>query len=128
MMYCQPRATFYVQLEDDILARPNYVGVMKKFALEKIAQRSPWFVIEFSQLGFIGKNIGSLCFFSASFTSLVQPSEEVTSRGNNQTVVYQTLRSPSLMPLNSRREVSGSRLKGSLAERQLNKPRAPNRG
>ncbi|KAJ1524799.1 hypothetical protein ONE63_009671 [Megalurothrips usitatus] len=55
MMYAQPRATFYVQLEDDILAKKNFISLMKNFALEKTAMKEPWFVLEFCQLGFIGK-------------------------------------------------------------------------
>lgn len=55
MMYSQPRGTFYVQLEDDILAKKNFISTMKNFALEKSGQREPWFVLEFCQLGFIGK-------------------------------------------------------------------------
>lgn len=47
--------TFYIQLEDDILAKPNYVSEMKKFAIEKIARKEPWFVLDFCQLGFIGE-------------------------------------------------------------------------
>jgi alpha-1,3-mannosylglycoprotein beta-1,4-N-acetylglucosaminyltransferase A/B len=47
--------TFYLQLEDDILAKPNYVTEMKKFAIEKIARKEPWFVLDFCQLGFIGE-------------------------------------------------------------------------
>nr|CAI5820689.1 unnamed protein product [Callosobruchus analis] len=45
--------TFYVQLEDDILAKPSFVTEMKKFAIEKIARKEPWFVLDFCQLGFI---------------------------------------------------------------------------
>lgn len=56
MMYAQPKGTFYVQLEDDILAKKNFVSIMKNFALQKIANKEPWFVLEFCQLGFIGKN------------------------------------------------------------------------
>ncbi|CAH0545701.1 unnamed protein product [Brassicogethes aeneus] len=55
MSYCQPKGTFYVQLEDDILAKPSYISEMKKFALEKIATKESWFVLDFCQLGFIGK-------------------------------------------------------------------------
>ncbi|XP_019866107.1 alpha-1,3-mannosyl-glycoprotein 4-beta-N-acetylglucosaminyltransferase B [Aethina tumida] len=55
MSYCQPKGTFYVQLEDDILAKPSYITDMKKFALEKIASKESWFVLDFCQLGFIGK-------------------------------------------------------------------------
>ena len=55
MSYCQPKGTFYVQLEDDILAKPSYITEMKKFALGKIASKEPWFVLDFCQLGFIGE-------------------------------------------------------------------------
>ncbi|KAK6627539.1 hypothetical protein RUM44_010017 [Polyplax serrata] len=55
MMYCQSKATFYVQLEDDILAKKNFITTMKTFALKKIAKKDPWFVLVFCQLGFIGK-------------------------------------------------------------------------
>lgn len=55
MMYSQPKATFYVQLEDDILAKKNCVTTMKSFALDKIAKKEQWFVLVFCQLGFIGK-------------------------------------------------------------------------
>lgn len=54
MSYCQPKGTFYVQLEDDILAKPYYISEMKKFALDKTANKEPWFVLDFCQLGFIG--------------------------------------------------------------------------
>lgn len=55
MMYAQPRGLFYVQLEDDILAKKNCVSTMRTFALEKMARKEPWFVLVFCQLGFIGK-------------------------------------------------------------------------
>ncbi|KAJ8877753.1 hypothetical protein PR048_022208 [Dryococelus australis] len=55
MMYAQPKGTFYVQLEDDILAKKNFISTMKNYALMKTAEKSPWFVLEFCQLGFIGK-------------------------------------------------------------------------
>lgn len=55
MSYCQPKGTFYVQLEDDILAKPYYISEMKKFATQKTADRDGrWVVLDFSQLGFIG--------------------------------------------------------------------------
>ncbi|XP_017774951.1 PREDICTED: alpha-1,3-mannosyl-glycoprotein 4-beta-N-acetylglucosaminyltransferase B [Nicrophorus vespilloides] len=67
MSYCQPKGTFYVQLEDDILAKPYYISEMKKFALEKTANKEPWFVLDFCQLGFIGK-----MFKSAELPWLIQ--------------------------------------------------------
>lgn len=53
MAYAQPKATFYVQLEDDILAKHGFVTIMKRFAYEKTG----WFVLDFCQLGFIGKTL-----------------------------------------------------------------------
>ena len=55
MMYAESRGSFYVQLEDDIVTHPNFIVSMKNFALKKTAAREPWFVIDFCQLGFIGK-------------------------------------------------------------------------
>lgn len=55
MAYAQPKATFYVQLEDDILAKRGFVTIMKNFALDKTVRKENWFVLDFCQLGFIGK-------------------------------------------------------------------------
>jgi len=55
MMYAKSRGTFYVQLEDDVLTKKGFISTMKHFALEKIAAKETWFVIDFCQLGFIGK-------------------------------------------------------------------------
>ncbi|XP_034739289.1 alpha-1,3-mannosyl-glycoprotein 4-beta-N-acetylglucosaminyltransferase B, partial [Etheostoma cragini] len=45
-------------LEDDIVARPNYFTTMKNFALQQPSEE--WMILEFSQLGFIGKMFKSL--------------------------------------------------------------------
>uniref|UniRef100_A0A915HH91 MGAT4 conserved region domain-containing protein n=1 Tax=Romanomermis culicivorax TaxID=13658 RepID=A0A915HH91_ROMCU len=29
MMYCQNRGTFYIQLEDDVITKPNYLKIIK---------------------------------------------------------------------------------------------------
>lgn len=55
MSYAQPKATFYVQLEDDILAKRGFITIMKNFALEKTMTKNNWFVLDFCQLGFIGE-------------------------------------------------------------------------
>ena len=57
MAYAQPKGAFYLQLEDDILTKKGFVTIMKNFALEKTAKKehSEWFVLDFCQLGFIGK-------------------------------------------------------------------------
>ncbi|NXF85370.1 MGT4B acetylglucosaminyltransferase, partial [Eubucco bourcierii] len=52
MLYAQPKGTFYLQLEDDIIAKPGYIESIKTFAFE---QSQEWMILEFSQLGFIGK-------------------------------------------------------------------------
>lgn len=44
---------FLLQLEDDIVAKPNYLSTMKNFALQQPSEE--WMILEFSQLGFIGK-------------------------------------------------------------------------
>ena len=38
----------------------GFVSIMKHFALEKIADKQAWFVIDFCQLGFIGKMFKSV--------------------------------------------------------------------
>ncbi|XP_026804825.1 alpha-1,3-mannosyl-glycoprotein 4-beta-N-acetylglucosaminyltransferase B-like isoform X2 [Rhopalosiphum maidis] len=57
MMYCQSKGSFYVQLEDDLIARPQYQALMKKTALQRIADGKQWFILDFGGLGFIGKMI-----------------------------------------------------------------------
>lgn len=55
MMYCQPKGSFYVQLEDDVVAKPQFHTIMKKTALQRIADGQEWFLLDFCRLGFIGK-------------------------------------------------------------------------
>lgn len=54
MSYAETKGTFYIQLEDDILAKKNFISTMKSFALQKISMKQNWFVLDFCQLGFIG--------------------------------------------------------------------------
>nr|XP_033795553.1 alpha-1,3-mannosyl-glycoprotein 4-beta-N-acetylglucosaminyltransferase-like protein MGAT4D isoform X2 [Geotrypetes seraphini] len=53
MLYAQPKGMFYIQLEDDIIAKPGYFQSIKKFAMEQTSD--DWMILDFSQLGFIGK-------------------------------------------------------------------------
>uniref|UniRef100_A0A8C3SA18 MGAT4 family member D n=1 Tax=Chelydra serpentina TaxID=8475 RepID=A0A8C3SA18_CHESE len=53
MLYAQPKGTFYLQLEDDIVAKSQYIQKIKNFALKQPSDE--WMILEFSQLGFIGK-------------------------------------------------------------------------
>ncbi|XP_028932528.1 alpha-1,3-mannosyl-glycoprotein 4-beta-N-acetylglucosaminyltransferase-like protein MGAT4D isoform X2 [Ornithorhynchus anatinus] len=53
MLYAQPKGTFYLQLEDDIVAKPQYFQTIKNFATHQTSDE--WIILEFSQLGFIGK-------------------------------------------------------------------------
>uniref|UniRef100_A0A2P2HXG7 Alpha-1,3-mannosyl-glycoprotein 4-beta-N-acetylglucosaminyltransferase B n=1 Tax=Hirondellea gigas TaxID=1518452 RepID=A0A2P2HXG7_9CRUS len=55
MMYAQPKGLLYLQLEDDVQTKPGYISTMRSFALQKTAQNRDWFVLDFCQLGAIGK-------------------------------------------------------------------------
>ncbi len=64
MMYAKNRGKYYVQLEDDVLTRRGFIGTMKEFALKatmntlkSTSMSSDWFMLDFCQLGFIGKNV-----------------------------------------------------------------------
>ena len=67
MMYARHRSTYYVQLEDDILTKPRFLKTMHEVAQEYTALNKPWFVIDFCQLGFIGK-----LFKNSSLPILIQ--------------------------------------------------------
>uniref|UniRef100_A0A2K6N0K9 Alpha-1,3-mannosyl-glycoprotein 4-beta-N-acetylglucosaminyltransferase A n=1 Tax=Rhinopithecus bieti TaxID=61621 RepID=A0A2K6N0K9_RHIBE len=53
MMYAQEKGVYYIQLEDDIIVKQNYFNTIKNFALQLSSEE--WMILEFSQLGFIGK-------------------------------------------------------------------------
>ncbi|XP_063776447.1 alpha-1,3-mannosyl-glycoprotein 4-beta-N-acetylglucosaminyltransferase-like protein MGAT4D isoform X1 [Pseudophryne corroboree] len=53
MLYAQPKGTYYLQLEDDIVAKPQFFQPLKDFAMQQATD--DWLILEFSQLGFIGK-------------------------------------------------------------------------
>ncbi|XDB59397.1 hypothetical protein AB1E18_012794 [Capra hircus] len=53
MLYAQPKAMYYLQLEDDILANKMYLTKITDF-VHSITSNN-WLYIEFSVLGFIGK-------------------------------------------------------------------------
>lgn len=42
----------FIQMEDDVMAKPGYLSFMKTFAVQ---QKGDWIMLEFSALGFIGK-------------------------------------------------------------------------
>ncbi|XP_065098858.1 alpha-1,3-mannosyl-glycoprotein 4-beta-N-acetylglucosaminyltransferase B [Paramisgurnus dabryanus] len=53
MLYAQDKGSYYIQLEDDIVAKQGYSESMKAFVQQELSQE--WLYLEFSQLGFIGK-------------------------------------------------------------------------
>uniref|UniRef100_A0A2R8M4G9 MGAT4 conserved region domain-containing protein n=1 Tax=Callithrix jacchus TaxID=9483 RepID=A0A2R8M4G9_CALJA len=53
MLYAQPKAKYYLQLEDDIIAKEMYFTKITDF-VHSISSND-WCFIEFSMLGFIGK-------------------------------------------------------------------------
>ncbi|XP_014215110.1 alpha-1,3-mannosyl-glycoprotein 4-beta-N-acetylglucosaminyltransferase B [Copidosoma floridanum] len=60
MSYAQTKGTFYIQLEDDIRAKKNFISTMKSFALQKVSMKQNWLVLDFCELGFIGKLFKSI--------------------------------------------------------------------
>ncbi|XP_070612743.1 alpha-1,3-mannosyl-glycoprotein 4-beta-N-acetylglucosaminyltransferase-like protein MGAT4D [Erythrolamprus reginae] len=53
MMYAKQKGTYYLQLEDDIVASPHYLYRINDFIEQMLSQE--WIILEFSHLGFIGK-------------------------------------------------------------------------
>ncbi|XP_026213471.1 glyco_transf_54 domain-containing protein [Anabas testudineus] len=53
MLYAQDKGIYYVQLEDDVVAKAGYYNDMITFVTQQ--EPKPWLYLEFSQLGFIGK-------------------------------------------------------------------------
>ena len=56
---------FPLQLEDDIVATPSFASTIKTFALQQ--ETNEWLILEFSALGFIGKNDICSSLFSCCF-------------------------------------------------------------
>lgn len=78
MMYCQPKGSFYVQLEDDVVAKPQFHTIMKKTALQRIADGQEWFILDFCRLGFIGKIYhGHITIVLQSITFLFRQNDEM---------------------------------------------------
>ncbi|XP_012783294.2 alpha-1,3-mannosyl-glycoprotein 4-beta-N-acetylglucosaminyltransferase-like protein MGAT4D isoform X1 [Ochotona princeps] len=65
MLYSQPKATYYLQLEDDIIAKQMYFTKITDFVRNMSSH--DWFCLEFSVLGFIGK-----LFRSEDLTDIVR--------------------------------------------------------
>lgn len=55
MMYAASRGLYYVQLEDDILTKHGFANKMLAFATRQSARSRTWLVLEFANLGFIGR-------------------------------------------------------------------------
>ncbi|MCI4379656.1 hypothetical protein PGIGA_G00230750 [Pangasianodon gigas] len=53
MLYAQDKGTYYIQLEDDIVAKSGYSESIKEYISN--VDNEQWLFLEFSQLGFIGK-------------------------------------------------------------------------
>ncbi|MCJ8733763.1 hypothetical protein PDJAM_G00227330 [Pangasius djambal] len=53
MLYAQDKGTYYIQLEDDIVAKSGYSESIKEYTNN--VNNEQWLFLEFSQLGFIGK-------------------------------------------------------------------------
>lgn len=73
MYYAAPLAPYYVQIEDDLAFAPNWIGKMMNYVNTQYPpnyltkENTPWRLINFSELGFIGK-----MFQSNELTRLAQ--------------------------------------------------------
>ena len=55
MMYSYSRGDYYIQLEDDVIAAPEYVSLIKKCITDLKNNNTEWFTVKFCRLGFIGQ-------------------------------------------------------------------------
>ena len=55
-LFARNLTDYYIQIEDDVECAPNFVSHIKKFIK---TQTKPWAMLEFSELGFIGKLVKS---------------------------------------------------------------------
>ncbi|CAF1012317.1 unnamed protein product [Brachionus calyciflorus] len=55
MNYASNRGKYYLQLEDDILCQHNFISEILKHVNKMNLENDRWSMIEFSELGFIGK-------------------------------------------------------------------------
>ena len=67
--YSQNILQYYIQLEDDVITASDFIYDIRKFIN---AQTKPWFLLEFSNLGFIGKmfhsaDLGRVAYYLLSF-------------------------------------------------------------
>lgn len=68
-LYSRNLSYYYIQLEDDVITASDYVEDMQTFIN---SQSKPWFLLEFSYLGFIGKlfhseDLDRVAFYLLSF-------------------------------------------------------------
>ncbi|XP_054163909.1 alpha-1,3-mannosyl-glycoprotein 4-beta-N-acetylglucosaminyltransferase A-like [Oppia nitens] len=59
MMYAYTKGDYYVQLEDDVVSTPDYVGLIKEAIIDLNKNKTEWFTIRFCRLGFIGQMLKS---------------------------------------------------------------------
>lgn len=57
MSYAQTKATFFLLLEDDIVAKKSFITTIKSAASRKINMNENWFALDFCQVGTIGMNL-----------------------------------------------------------------------
>ncbi|KAJ8738042.1 hypothetical protein PYW08_000637 [Mythimna loreyi] len=55
MAYAQSKGTYYLMLEDDVIAKKKYVQEIKQFTATVTVSNPNWFFIEFCHVGGIGK-------------------------------------------------------------------------
>ncbi|XP_067664197.1 alpha-1,3-mannosyl-glycoprotein 4-beta-N-acetylglucosaminyltransferase C-like [Haliotis asinina] len=71
MHYSQSLSEYYLQLEDDVIAVPDYLGQINSY-IQLMNRQEAWTMLEFSRLGYIGKlyhscDIGKLAYLLRTF-------------------------------------------------------------
>lgn len=59
MLYSKNISTYYMQIEDDLITATNFMSEMELFLANITKRKTHWFLLEFSNLGFIGKFLRS---------------------------------------------------------------------
>ncbi|PZC77699.1 hypothetical protein B5X24_HaOG203066 [Helicoverpa armigera] len=59
MAYAQSKGTFYLMLEDDVIAKKNYIQEIKRYTASTTVANPQWLFIEYCHVGGIGKLIRS---------------------------------------------------------------------
>ncbi|CAG2110454.1 unnamed protein product [Medioppia subpectinata] len=59
MIYSYTKGDYYLQLEDDVVSSPDYIGLIKQSINDLKTNKTEWFTMRYCRLGFIGQLLRS---------------------------------------------------------------------